>query len=131
MISAYDGNFPADMNTSSAEGVAEERRLFYVAITRPRRRLHVYVPAIYHHRPHGVDDAHGYAQASRFLSPAVQRLFEHARPDASAANPPAASGARRGGPLMSVGALRGIAPDNLRTCPTRRRPRCSSATRGC
>ena len=93
VISAYDGNFPADMNTSSAEGVAEERRLFYVAITRPRRRLHVYVPAIYHHRPHGVDDAHGYAQASRFLSPAVQRLFEHARPDASAANLPAASGA--------------------------------------
>ena len=75
LIGAYDGNFPADMSTSSEEGVAEERRLFYVALTRARRRLHVYVPVRYYHRPHGRDDAHGYGQASRFLTDAVQRLF--------------------------------------------------------
>jgi DNA helicase-2/ATP-dependent DNA helicase PcrA len=80
VISAYDGNFPADMSTSSQEGVAEERRLFYVALTRARRRLHVYVPAIFHHRPHGADDAHGLGQASRYLSPEVQRLFTTSRP---------------------------------------------------
>ena len=45
LIGAYDGNFPADMSTCSEEGIAEERRLFYVALTRARRRLHVYVPA--------------------------------------------------------------------------------------
>ena len=60
LIAAYDGNFPADMSTGTEEGIAEERRLFYVALTRPRRRLHVYVPSRYYHRPRGGDDAHGY-----------------------------------------------------------------------
>jgi DNA helicase-2/ATP-dependent DNA helicase PcrA len=75
LISAYDGNFPADMSTASEEGVAEERRLLYVALTRARRRLNVYVPVRYYHRRHGGADAHGYGQASRFLTDAVQRLF--------------------------------------------------------
>jgi DNA helicase II / ATP-dependent DNA helicase PcrA len=75
LIGAYDGNFPADMSTASEEGIAEERRLFYVALTRARRRLYVYVPFRYYHRPRGRDDAHGYGQASRFLTDAVQRLF--------------------------------------------------------
>ncbi len=74
LIGAYDGNFPADMSTATEEGIAEERRLFYVALTRARRRLHVYVPFRYYHRPHGSDDAHGYGQASRFLTDEVQRL---------------------------------------------------------
>ncbi len=63
------------MAIGTEEGIAEERRLFYVALTRARRRLHVYVPARYYHRPHGRDDAHGMAQASRFLSKTVQSLF--------------------------------------------------------
>jgi DNA helicase-2/ATP-dependent DNA helicase PcrA len=75
LIAAYDGNFPADMSTGTEEGIAEERRLFYVALTRPRRRLHVYVPARYYHRPRGRDDAHGLGQASRFLTTHVQSLF--------------------------------------------------------
>ncbi len=75
VISVYDGNFPADMNASSEESVAEERRLLYVALTRARRRLHVYVPQRYYHRPHGSDDAHGLGQISRFLTPEVQQLF--------------------------------------------------------
>ncbi|HEV7584822.1 MAG TPA: ATP-dependent helicase, partial [Solirubrobacteraceae bacterium] len=76
LIAAYDGNFPSDMSTSSEEGIAEERRLFYVALTRPRRRLHVYVPFRYYHRPHARDDAHGYGKASRFLTDEVQQLCE-------------------------------------------------------
>jgi DNA helicase-2/ATP-dependent DNA helicase PcrA len=79
VICAYDGNFPADMSTSSEEGVAEERRLFYVALTRARRRLHIYVPVRYYHRPHGGDDAHGYGQASRFLTDEVKGLFRTTR----------------------------------------------------
>ena len=75
LIAAYDGNFPADMSTGSEQGIAEERRLFYVALTRARRRLHVYVPARFHHHPGARDDAHGIGQASRFLSRAVQGLF--------------------------------------------------------
>ncbi len=102
VISAYDGNFPADMSTSSQEGVAEERRLFYVALTRARRRLHVYVPAIFHHRPHGVDDAHGLGQASRYLSPAVQRLFTTTRPP----GPAPAQGGRTGAAAEPAPSLR-------------------------
>ncbi|MDQ6810654.1 MAG: ATP-dependent helicase [Actinomycetota bacterium] len=83
VISAYDGNFPADMSTTSEEGVAEERRLLYVALTRARRSLHVYVPVRYYHRPRGGDDAHGYGKASRFLTDAVQRLFAVNRPTES------------------------------------------------
>jgi DNA helicase-2/ATP-dependent DNA helicase PcrA len=74
VIAVYDGNFPADMSTVDEEGVAEERRLLYVALTRARRRLHVYVPARYYHRPRGRDDAHGYGQASRFLTGTVQAM---------------------------------------------------------
>ncbi|HWX95822.1 MAG TPA: ATP-dependent helicase [Solirubrobacteraceae bacterium] len=86
LIAAYDGNFPADMNAGSEESIAEERRLFYVALTRPRSRLHVYVPFRYYHRPHGRDDGHGYGKASRFLTDEVKRLFELTRaPDADGA----------------------------------------------
>jgi DNA helicase II / ATP-dependent DNA helicase PcrA len=76
LIGAYDGNFPADMSTGTDESIAEERRLFYVALTRPRRRLHVYVPTRYYHRPRGNDEGHGYGRASRFLTETVQNLFE-------------------------------------------------------
>jgi DNA helicase-2/ATP-dependent DNA helicase PcrA len=80
LISAYDGNFPSDMATGDDEGIAEERRLFYVALTRARKRLHVYVPARYYHRPRASDDTHGYGEPSRFLSDGVQSLFEISRP---------------------------------------------------
>jgi DNA helicase-2/ATP-dependent DNA helicase PcrA len=80
LIGAYDGNFPSDMNAGGEEGIAEERRLFYVALTRARRRLHVYVPARYYHRRRGGDDAHGYGQASRFLTETVQRLCDATGP---------------------------------------------------
>jgi DNA helicase II / ATP-dependent DNA helicase PcrA len=85
VIAAYDGNFPADMNAANAEGIAEERRLFYVALTRARQRLHVYVPFRYYHRPHARDDGHGYGKASRFLTDTVQRLCSvtHAAEDSA------------------------------------------------
>ncbi len=89
LIAAYDGNMPADMSTGTAEGIAEERRLLYVALTRARRRLHVYVPFRYYHRPHGGDDAHGYGKPSRFLTDAVQGLFSVSRTAEPAPHSPA------------------------------------------
>jgi len=70
VIHAADGNFPADMSLGSPEGLEEERRLFYVAVTRARRSLAIYVPLRYHH--HRVRDDHSWAQPSRFLSDRVR-----------------------------------------------------------
>jgi DNA helicase-2/ATP-dependent DNA helicase PcrA len=79
VLALYDGNFPADMAAGSRESIDEERRLLYVAMTRARRRLHLYVPVRYYHRPRGIDDAHGYGKASRFLTDEVQRTCEVVR----------------------------------------------------
>jgi DNA helicase-2/ATP-dependent DNA helicase PcrA len=76
VIHASDGNIPADMALSTSEGLEEERRLFYVALTRPRRSLSVYVPLRYYHRPRGRDDAHGYGKPSRFLTERLQALCD-------------------------------------------------------
>ncbi|MFY9783130.1 MAG: ATP-dependent helicase [Acidimicrobiales bacterium] len=70
IIHAADGNFPSDMSLGSPEGLEEERRLFYVAVTRARRHLSIYVPLRYHH--HRVRDDHSWAQPSRFLSDSVR-----------------------------------------------------------
>ncbi|MFN2506720.1 MAG: 3'-5' exonuclease [Acidimicrobiales bacterium] len=84
VIHAADGMFPSDLATGDAEALAEERRLFYVAVTRARDVLEVNVPLRYHHhvRPR-LDDRHGYGQLSRFLSTPVQALMdkEHAGPE--------------------------------------------------
>jgi len=70
IIHAADGNFPSDMSLGTPEGLEEERRLFYVAVTRARRNLAIYVPLRYHH--HRVRDEHSWAQPSRFLSESVR-----------------------------------------------------------
>ena len=80
VLAIYDGNFPACMSAGSSESVDEERRLLYVALTRARRALHLYVPVRYYHRPSGIDDAHGYGKPSRFLTEDVRRLCEVIRP---------------------------------------------------
>jgi DNA helicase-2/ATP-dependent DNA helicase PcrA len=79
VIHASDGNMPADMALSTREGLEEERRLFYVALTRPRNSLAIYVPLRYYHRPRSRDDAHGYGKPSRFLSERLQALCDIVR----------------------------------------------------
>jgi DNA helicase II / ATP-dependent DNA helicase PcrA len=71
-----DGAVPSDMALGSPEGLAEERRLFYVAVTRARDELYLYAPLRLHiHR--GIrDDRHGYAQISRFLNAGAQAQCE-------------------------------------------------------
>jgi DNA helicase-2/ATP-dependent DNA helicase PcrA len=76
VLHATDGNLPSDMALSTSEGLEEERRLFYVAATRPRRQLWMYVPLRFHHHPRGRDDLHTYAQRSRFLSDRVVAQFD-------------------------------------------------------
>ena len=72
MIHLADGNLPSDLATGSPEEIDEERRLLYVALTRARDHLYAHAPLRYHHRPRRRDDAHGYAQISRFLTDEVR-----------------------------------------------------------
>jgi len=76
VLHASDGMFPSDMATGDPEGIEEERRLLYVAVTRAKSALEVNVPLRYHHRRRPLADAHSYAQVSRFLSPAVRELMD-------------------------------------------------------
>ncbi len=88
LLQVTDGNIPSDMALSSAAGLEEERRVFYVALTRARHALHLYMPERYHHHPNGRDDRHGWAQPSRFLSDRVRSRCDEVternhRPDAA------------------------------------------------
>ena len=76
LIHAADGMIPSDMATGHPEEIEEERRLLYVAMTRAREALHVYVPLRYYRRPKGLEDEHAYAQVSRFLTPEVRARFD-------------------------------------------------------
>jgi DNA helicase-2/ATP-dependent DNA helicase PcrA len=71
-----DGAVPSDMALTSPEGLAEERRLFYVAVTRARDELYLYAPLRLHYHRGGRDDRHGYAQLSRFLDARAQARCE-------------------------------------------------------
>jgi DNA helicase-2/ATP-dependent DNA helicase PcrA len=68
LIHAADGNLPSDMALSEPDGVEEERRIMYVALTRARNELHVTFPQRFYHRRRGMDGAHSYGLPSRFLS---------------------------------------------------------------
>jgi DNA helicase-2/ATP-dependent DNA helicase PcrA len=68
VMHAADGNIPSDMALGEPGGVDEERRLLYVAMTRARDSLTITYPQRFYHRRHGKDDAHSWAQPSRFLT---------------------------------------------------------------
>jgi DNA helicase-2/ATP-dependent DNA helicase PcrA len=64
-----DGALPSDMALGDPGGLAEEHRLFYVALTRARDHLYLYAPLRLHHHRRGRDDRHGFGQLTRFLHP--------------------------------------------------------------
>jgi DNA helicase-2/ATP-dependent DNA helicase PcrA len=71
LLHLVDGAVPSDMALGSADGLAEERRLFYVAVTRARDQLCLYAPMRLHHHRMASDDRHSYGQLSRFLDTAA------------------------------------------------------------
>jgi DNA helicase II / ATP-dependent DNA helicase PcrA len=76
VIHAADGNIPSDMATKSDEQIEEERRLFYVALTRAENLLCVVWPLRYFHAYRGPrSDQHGYAQLTRFIPEAARQHF--------------------------------------------------------
>jgi DNA helicase II / ATP-dependent DNA helicase PcrA len=79
-----DGAVPSDMALTAPSGLAEERRLFYVAVTRARDQLYLYAPLRMHHHRIARDDRHSYAPLTRFLDrPALARC------EVTDASPPA------------------------------------------
>ena len=81
IMHAADGMMPSDMATRDDTQIDEERRLFYVAMTRAKDMLYVYFPLRYYHHRFGTSDSHGYAQLTRFLPPNVRSLFEQRTAD--------------------------------------------------
>ncbi|MBI5440653.1 MAG: ATP-dependent helicase [Deltaproteobacteria bacterium] len=76
VIHAADGNIPSDMSTGTDEQIEEERRLFYVALTRAKDFLEVCVPLRYYHKKWSTGDRHSWAQVTRFLPREVAHHFE-------------------------------------------------------
>ncbi len=74
LLHAADGNIPSDMALGDQDGMAEELRLLYVAMTRAREELSISFPLRYHVNRFGSDDRHVYAQMSRFLEPALEHF---------------------------------------------------------
>ena len=75
LLHAADGNIPSEMALGDDDGLAEELRLLYVALTRAKEELTVSFPLRYHVHRFAKNDRHQYAQLSRFLGP-LQTLFE-------------------------------------------------------
>ena len=76
LMHLVDGAVPSDMSLSTPAGLAEERRLFYVAVTRARDQLYLYAPLRMHHHRMSGSDRHSYGQLTRFLTPAAQDACE-------------------------------------------------------
>ncbi len=76
LLHAADGNIPSEMALGDDQGLDEELRLLYVALTRAKEELTVSFPLRYHVHRYAKDDRHQYAQLSRFLSP-VSDLFDN------------------------------------------------------
>lgn len=96
LLHAADGMIPSDMALSVRDGrtdeLDEERRLLYVALTRPRKELDVYVPLRYHHQRFGTGDRHSYGQISRFLQGPVRDTMDRVGPVARAEPVPVLAG---------------------------------------
>jgi DNA helicase-2/ATP-dependent DNA helicase PcrA len=78
VIHAADGMMPSDLATGDPDELEEERRLFYVALTRARDVLRVYFPLRYHRSNRGLEGRHWYAQLTRFLPEDVRTYFDTA-----------------------------------------------------
>ncbi len=76
VIHATDGMIPSDMATGDDESIEEERRLFYVAITRAKDWLYLLFPFRYYARRFRTGDFHNYAQLTRFLPAGVTGLLK-------------------------------------------------------
>ena len=64
------------MATEPAAAIEEERRLFYVALTRTKSHLNVLHPQRYYFHNHRQCDQHSYSQRTRFIPDELLPWFE-------------------------------------------------------
>ncbi len=77
VLNVVDGCLPSDMATGHAAQIEEERRLLYVAMTRARDGLTLWVPQRFHvTEQRHLGGRHLYAPRSRFVPDALLPLFE-------------------------------------------------------
>ena len=87
VLNVVDGCMPSDMATGSAAEIEEERRLLYVAMTRARDALTLWVPQRLHvTQQRAWGDRHLYALRSRFIPDSLLPHFERPQPAAPAAS---------------------------------------------
>jgi len=78
-LNVVDGTFPNEFSTESAEQIAEERRLLYVAMTRAKRNLHLISPLkFYVTQQRRFGERHLYGARSRFLTETVLATLDSA-----------------------------------------------------
>lgn len=80
VIHATDGNIPSEMSTKEESQIEEERRLFYVALSRAKEHLYVCQPQRYYTRGRWRDD-YTMPQLTRFLSRETRATFDWRMPD--------------------------------------------------
>jgi DNA helicase II / ATP-dependent DNA helicase PcrA len=77
VLSAVEGVLPSRLATNAAQ-IEEERRLFYVAMSRAKDQLQLYVPRrlFLPYHPGGPGQHHVRLERSRFIPPSIFRCFE-------------------------------------------------------
>lgn len=108
VLRACDGAFPSDMALTSDAGLAEEQRLFYVALTRARDQLSVYSPQRLPTHPTSLHARHVNAKPSRFLDATTTVHMDRVHPEPVAAPARCGAPAPRSGPTVALPALDGL-----------------------
>lgn len=87
VLNVADGCMPADLATGRASEIDEERRVLYVAMTRARDELSLWVPQRFHvTQQRAFGDRHLYALRSRFIPDALLPHFDVRQPDPAEAS---------------------------------------------
>ena len=88
VLNVVDGCIPSDLAAGTAEGVEEERRLLYVAMTRAKDELHLLQPERFHVTGQArTGDRYVRVPRTRFVTDAMLGLFEVVRPASRAGSP--------------------------------------------
>lgn len=104
VLNAADGSIPSDMSTGSEAEIAEELRLFYVALTRAKSHLTVCHPQRQYFSHRGRSDRHSWSRLTRFLPEEILKTFQLRRPQEESAG-----GTRPGGkktPVRTTASIR-------------------------